>query len=75
MPRRGERFGGHEGRCSRRVGEEGVLAVELVADPEVRDLDVSVVAEQQVRWLDVSVDYLLVVYCGERGENGGREGE
>lgn len=71
MPRRGERFRGHESRCSRRVGEEGVLAIELVANPEVRDLNVAVVPEQQVRWLNVAVDYLLVVYCGGGGRKKG----
>ncbi len=50
-----------EGGGAGRVGEEGVAAVELVADAQVRDLDQALRRAQQVGRLDVAVDDLLVV--------------
>lgn len=63
MPGGGECLGSHEGGRASGVGEEGVLAVELVAYAKVSNLDVAIVPQQQVGGLDVSVDDLLVVYC------------
>ena len=51
-----------ECRCAGRVGEEGIMAIKLVADSEVGDLHQPVWGRpEQVAWLDVAVDYLLVV--------------
>lgn len=62
MPGGGECLWGHEGGRAGGVGEEGVLAVELVAHAEVCNLDVAIVPQKQVGGLDVSVDDLLVVH-------------
>lgn len=53
----------HEGRCSRRAGQQRVRTLKLVAHAKVCDLDVTVVSQQQVGGLDVPVDDLVVVHC------------
>lgn len=64
---------GHEGRRPRCARQEGVRALELLADAEIGDLDVAVVAQQQVGRLDVPVDDLVVVHWGKGSRKGARE--
>lgn len=58
----GEGLRRHEGRRAGGAGQQSVVALELVADPEVGYLHVAVVAQQQVGGFDVPVDNLLVVH-------------
>lgn len=62
LPGVGKRLGRHESGRAGRAGQQGVVALELVADPKVCNLQVTVVAQQQVGGFDVSMDNFLVVH-------------
>lgn len=66
LPGVGKRLGRHEGGRAGRAGQQGVIALKLVADPEVCDLHVTIVAQQQIGGFDVSVDNFLVVHCEDK---------
>ena len=55
------------GECwrSRGVGQKGVVSVKLVADAEIRYLDLSAFPSKEVARLDVSVNYFLIMHCSK----------
>lgn len=62
LPAVGQCLWSHEGGRPSRAGQQCVVALKLVADAKVCDLDMAIVPQQQVGGLDVSVHNLLVVH-------------